>query len=119
MGFLAMIITGSLMTCICKRYHVQVQVQKDGKTRNFIAEVLAVRLEWDLALLTVNSDTFWRGLESLTLGDLPELMTQVDVVGYPFDETFCATTGNVSRVQVLATLSWQFLVSCEQVFLWG
>lgn len=82
---------------------IQVQVQRQGRDKKFVAKVLAVRLEWDLALLTVKDDDFWTGLEQLPLGDIPCLKEDVSVVGYPMDGTFCVTSGVVSRLEVCAS----------------
>ena len=63
-----------------------------------LLQVLHVGHECDLAMLTVEDDTFWEGLEPLPLGDTPHLQQDVRVVGYP-------TGGdNVSVTKVQFTL---------------
>ena len=52
---------------------LQVQVKRRGDDQKFIAEVLAVGTECDVALLTVNDDSFWEGVQPLELGSLPKL----------------------------------------------
>lgn len=63
-------------------YHSQVKVKRRGDDVKFIAKVLAVGEECDIALLTVEDEGFWEGSEPLALGDLPALQDSVYVVGY-------------------------------------
>lgn len=78
-----------------------VSVKKRGSDRKFIAKVLAIGNECDLALLTVEDDDFWVDIEPLTFGSLPELQASVIVVGYPIGgENISVTAGVVSRVEI-------------------
>lgn len=52
---------------------LQVQVKRRGDEQKFIAEVLAIGTECDIALLTVHDDAFWEGVDPLELGSLPRL----------------------------------------------
>ena len=52
---------------------VQVQVKRRGDDQKFIAEVLAIGSECDVALLTVKDEAFWEGANPLELGSLPRL----------------------------------------------
>jgi S1-C subfamily serine protease len=63
--------------------HTFVLVRKHGSPTKYRAEVQAVGHECDLALLTVDSEEFWDGMNSLELGDIPFLQEGVAVVGYP------------------------------------
>lgn len=63
--------------------HTFVLVRKHGSPTKYKAEVQAVGHECDLALLTVESEEFWDGVNSLELGDIPFLQEAVAVVGYP------------------------------------
>ena len=63
--------------------HTFVLVRKHGSPTKYKAEVQAVGHECDLALLTVESEEFWEGMNSLDLGDIPFLQEAVAVVGYP------------------------------------
>jgi len=63
--------------------HTFVLVRKHGSPTKYRAEVQAVGHECDLALLTVESEEFWDGVNSLELGDIPFLQEAVAVVGYP------------------------------------
>ena len=63
--------------------HTFVLVRKHGSPAKYKAEVQAIGHECDLALLTVESEEFWEGMNSLDLGDIPFLQEAVAVVGYP------------------------------------
>ncbi|KAG8068693.1 hypothetical protein GUJ93_ZPchr0005g15421 [Zizania palustris] len=80
--------------------HTFVLVRKHGSPTKYKAEVQAVGHECDLALLTVDSEEFWDGMNSLELGDIPFLQEAVAVVGYPQGgDNISVTKGVVSRVE--------------------
>ncbi|PNT71253.1 hypothetical protein BRADI_2g25260v3 [Brachypodium distachyon] len=80
--------------------HTFVLVRKHGSPTKYKAEVQAVGHECDLALLTVESEEFWEGMNSLDLGDIPFLQEAVAVVGYPQGgDNISVTKGVVSRVE--------------------
>lgn len=82
-------------------YHTQVKVKRRGDDQKFIAEVLAIGIECDIALLTVKDETFWEGVQPLSFGPLPRLQDAVAVVGYPIGgDTISVTSGVVSRIEV-------------------
>lgn len=84
-------------------YHSQVKVKRRGDDRKFLARVLAIGTECDIALLTVDDDEFWAGMQSIKLGSLPTLQDSVYVVGYPIGgDTISVTSGVVSRIEVTA-----------------
>ncbi|KAH9291579.1 hypothetical protein KI387_043232, partial [Taxus chinensis] len=60
-----------------------VLVRKHGSPTKYRAEVQAVGHECDLALLTVNNEEFWEGVNFLEFGNIPYLQEAVAVVGYP------------------------------------
>lgn len=60
-----------------------VLVRKHGSSTKYRAEVKFVGHECDLAILTIESDEFWDGMNPLVLGDIPFLQEAVAVVGYP------------------------------------
>ena len=79
----------------------QVQLKRRDKDRKFIAKVLAIGTDCDIALLTVEESEFWEGVSPLSLGPLPHLQDYVTVVGYPVGgDTISVTSGVVSRVEV-------------------
>jgi hypothetical protein len=62
---------------------LQVKVKKRGDDKKFLAKVLAMGTECDIALLTVDDEDFWSGVQPLRFGALPGLQEAVYVVGYP------------------------------------
>lgn len=85
----------------CVEHHTQVKVKRRGDDTKFVAKVLAQGVECDIALLTVESEEFWKGTEPLRFGRLPCLQDAVTVVGYPLGgDTISVTKGVVSRIEV-------------------
>lgn len=60
-----------------------VQVRKHGSPTKHKAVVKAVGHECDLAILEIDSEEFWDGLNPLELGEIPYLDEDVAVIGYP------------------------------------
>lgn len=82
-------------------YHSQVKIKKRGDDRKFIANVLSIGEECDVALLSVEDEDFWVNTAPLTFGALPTLQDSVYVVGYPIGgDTISVTSGVVSRIEV-------------------
>ncbi|KAH7302053.1 hypothetical protein KP509_23G054200 [Ceratopteris richardii] len=82
-------------------HHTQVKVKRRGSDTKFLATVLAIGTECDIALLTVNNDEFWEGVSPVDFGALPTLQDAVTVVGYPIGgDTISVTSGVVSRIEV-------------------
>ncbi|XP_073118013.1 protease Do-like 10, mitochondrial [Elaeis guineensis] len=80
--------------------HTFVLVRKHGSPTKYKAEVQAVGHECDLALLTIENEEFWDGMNFLELGDIPFLQEAVAVVGYPQGgDNISVTKGVVSRVE--------------------
>lgn len=85
----------------CVDHHTQVKVKRRGSDSKFVATVLAVGAECDIAMLAVDDDAFWEGLPAVEFGDLPRLQDAVTVVGYPIGgDTMSVTQGVVSRIEV-------------------
>jgi S1-C subfamily serine protease len=81
-------------------HHVQVKVKRRGDDRKFLARVLSLGTDCDLALLTVDEEAFWRGIVPCAFGTLPRLQDAVFCVGYPVGgETLSVTGGVVSRIE--------------------
>jgi len=51
-------------------------VKRRGDDQKFIAKVLAIGSECDVALLTVSDEAFWEGATPLELGSLPRLQVR-------------------------------------------
>ncbi|KAK7316500.1 hypothetical protein VNO77_35573 [Canavalia gladiata] len=80
--------------------HSFVLVRKHGSPTKYRAEVKAVGHECDLAILVVESEEFWDGMNPLELGNIPFLQEAVAVVGYPQGgDNISVTKGVVSRVE--------------------
>eukprot|EP00375_Theileria_parva_P003164 XP_765845.1 serine protease [Theileria parva strain Muguga] len=70
-------------------------------TRKYIARMIEIGHECDLAVLTVDDESFWDGITPLEFGDVPNLHDNVTVIGYPTGgDNLCITSGVVSRVDV-------------------
>lgn len=101
-GSAFMIGNGKLLTnAHCVEHDTQVKVKRRGDDTKFVAKVLARGIECDIALLQVESEEFWKGVEPLRFGRLPCLQDAVIVVGYPLGgDTISVTKGVVSRIEV-------------------
>lgn len=85
----------------CVDHHTQVKVKRRGSDTKYVAQVLALGMECDIALLTVEDESFWEGLQALHFGGLPRLQDSVTVIGYPIGgDTMSVTSGVVSRIEV-------------------
>ncbi|KAL6861312.1 hypothetical protein ACP4OV_017012 [Aristida adscensionis] len=84
-------------------HHTQVKLKKRGSDTKYLATVLAIGTECDIAMLTVEDDEFWKGASPLEFGSLPALQDAVTVVGYPIGgDTISVTSGVVSRIEILS-----------------
>ncbi|CAN6477605.1 unnamed protein product [Victoria cruziana] len=84
-------------------HYTQVKLKKRGSDTKYLATVLAIGTECDIALLTVNDDEFWDGVSPVEFGSLPVLQDAVTVVGYPIGgDTISVTSGVVSRMEILS-----------------
>lgn len=77
-------------------------IRKQSSPDKFKARVVAVAHECDLALLTVEDDSFFDDLKPLDImTDLPQLQDPVFVLGYPEGgDTVSFTQGVISRIEV-------------------
>jgi len=74
-------------------------VEKDGDSRKYIARVQHIAHDCDLALLSVDDPSFFKGTKPLNVGPVPELESTVTVFGYPIGgERLSVTRGVVSRI---------------------
>ncbi|XP_009349861.1 protease Do-like 9 [Pyrus x bretschneideri] len=84
-------------------HYTQVKLKKRGSETKYLATVLAIGTECDIAMLTVSDDEFWKGVSPLEFGELPALQDAVTVVGYPIGgDTISVTSGVVSRMEILS-----------------
>ncbi len=78
-----------------------IEVKKNGDPRRFVAQVLAVSHDSDLALLQVENESFFKDTKPLTFGPLPKLLDEVVVYGYPEGGSgLSVTRGVTSRIEV-------------------
>ena len=64
-------------------YGSLVQVKKRQSEDKYVAMVVAVGHECDLAILSIEDESFWEDLDALKFGELPDLFEDVSVIGYP------------------------------------
>ncbi|XAR50151.1 Peptidase Do [Bertholletia excelsa] len=84
-------------------HYTQVKLKKRGSDTKYVATVLAIGTECDIAMLTVENDEFWEGVSPVEFGELPALQDAVTVVGYPIGgDTISVTSGVVSRIEILS-----------------
>lgn len=83
-------------------FHTVVRVKKRSSDELFVAKVLCVAEECDLALLTVEDEAFWDDdIPALEFGSLPALQDDITTVGYPISgENICLTSGVTSRIEM-------------------
>jgi S1-C subfamily serine protease len=79
----------------------QILVRRHQDPRLFLARVEFIGHDCDLALLSVQEDAFFDGLEPLEFGTLPKVRSTVVTYGYPAGgEQISYTRGVVSRVEM-------------------
>ncbi len=94
---------------------VFLQVKRAGQATRYTATVEIVGHDTDLAILTVQDQTFFLGSEPLHVGELPQLRDRVVVYGFPVGgEELAITEGVVSRVEhQYYTHSQEYLLTCQ------
>ena len=76
------------------------QVRRNGESKRYQAHLLAVSHEADLALLTVDDESFFEGIEPLEFGPLPNTQQEVLVYGFPLGgDSMSITKGVLSRIE--------------------
>lgn len=77
-----------------------IQVRRYGQAKRYNARVLSISHEADLALLTVEDESFFSGVVPLKFGPLPETQQEVLVYGFPFGgDSLSVTKGVLSRIE--------------------
>ncbi len=77
-----------------------IEVQRYGERKRYLAKVLSVSHQADMALLEVEDQRFFKGVTPLELGTLPFIEEKIVVYGFPMGgNTLSATTGIVSRIE--------------------
>jgi len=87
----------------CIEWAAQVKVQRRGSDTKHLAKVESVGWECDCAVLSVEDDEFWEGIQVVQLSKkVPHLEEPVLCVGFPVGgDTISVTSGVVSRVEVM------------------
>jgi len=81
-------------------FQTSIRVRKHGSAEKFVAKVTGVCHQSDLAVLTVDDDSFWQDVDVLEFGDIPELQDPITVIGYPTGgDSISVTKGVVSRIE--------------------
>jgi len=76
------------------------QVVFNGGVKKYPARVVAVSHEADIAILSIDDNTFFEDTTPLILGELPELQDEVSVYGFPEGgDSLSITQGVVSRIE--------------------
>ncbi len=79
----------------------QVQVRRYQDPRPYLARVVFIAHDADLALLEVQGDEFFNGMQPLEIGELPKVRSAVITYGYPAGgEQISYTRGVVSRIEL-------------------
>ncbi|MCZ6574319.1 MAG: trypsin-like peptidase domain-containing protein [Planctomycetota bacterium] len=77
------------------------KVKRADQADKFAARVLHTGHDCDLAVITVDDEKFWAGMEPLEIGPRPKLQSTVSTIGYPMGGTkLSVTKGVVSRIEL-------------------
>ena len=88
---------------------MQVKVKRRGDDQKFLARVLAIGTECDIALLTVDDPAFWQGVEPLEFGPLPRLQVNVSkTIAVVLDDagTIARVSHQHCRPQLTLHVTW-------------
>lgn len=81
-------------------YSSYLQVQKNSDTKKYLAKVEFISHDADLAILSVDDNSFFDDIQPLSIGKLPKTLDPVEVYGYSIGGTGLSTTkGVLSRVE--------------------
>ena len=82
--------------------HSLIQVRRAGAAEKYVARVVCIGHDVDLALLSVEDDEFWLGMPLVPIKTgIPRLASEVVAVGFPVGgDDVSATRGVVSRILV-------------------
>ncbi len=79
-----------------------VYIKKVGDAKPYLAKILHIAHDCDLAMLELEDPSAFEGVEPFEVGGLPQLDTTVKVIGYPIGgERISITSGVVSRIDFL------------------
>ena len=76
-----------------------ITLTREGVSHPFIGHVKFIAHDCDLAIVTVDDESFFEGTKELSLGKVPRIESGVSVYGYPLGgERLSVTRGVVSRI---------------------
>ncbi|MEE8106838.1 MAG: trypsin-like peptidase domain-containing protein [Planctomycetota bacterium] len=79
----------------------QLMVKRADRSKRYEARMLFAGHDCDLAVITVDDDSFWEGMEKMEIGARPGLQSTVACIGYPQGgEKLAITEGVVSRIDM-------------------
>ncbi len=77
------------------------EIRKEDVAKRYPAEVAFVGHDCDLAIVTVEDESFFEGMVPLELGELPKVNTTVSTYGFPVGGRHISVTeGVVSRIEM-------------------
>ena len=77
-----------------------IEVKRHGDTTRYKAKVEYISHQADLALLSIEDETFFKGTKALTFDGLPKIQQEVTVYGFPMGgNSISVSTGIVSRIE--------------------
>ena len=77
-----------------------IEVKKTKDSKRYTASVQFIAPEYDLAVLTVDDDDFFKKTTPIFIGPLPEIGSKVNVLGFPTGgNDLSVTSGIVSRIE--------------------
>ncbi len=80
--------------------HTFIEVKHYGETKRYIAKVLAVSHQVDLALLSVEDEEFFEGIVPLKIDSLPKMRQKISIYGFPAGGTALSISdGIISRIE--------------------
>ncbi|MBN2211046.1 MAG: serine protease, partial [Sedimentisphaerales bacterium] len=78
-----------------------IEIKKQNLAQRYIARIVHVGHDCDLALLEVTDPTFYNDMQPLEIGDIPLVNSTVLTVGFPMGgQDVSVTKGVVSRIQM-------------------
>jgi len=79
------------------------RVKRADRVKLYEARTLLIGHDCDLAVITIDDETFWEGMQPLRVGNRPAMQSTVSTVGYPMGgNKLSVTEGVVSRIEVQA-----------------
>ncbi|MEN8150729.1 MAG: trypsin-like peptidase domain-containing protein [Planctomycetota bacterium] len=78
-----------------------IRVKRPDRPKKYEARIIHIAHDSDLAMITVDDETFFEGMVPLEFGGIPKLKSTVTAVGYPMGgQKLSITSGVVSRIEL-------------------